>query len=199
MAESAPVPTLQEFIACCEAECEFLVRDYGFARLPTPTEYNPYSVCFRKEPLGVDVYGENWGATASCDLVRGGDRLYLGLLVPAQQRDTRKRKKARPGQLAQVQAIAQTLKLHADDFLRGDTARFDLALAEWKRITRPRKISDAQRLERQRQQALTAAGHASKRADHAEVVRLLEPYEAQLTTHQKKLLDMARSRLQKGD
>ena len=26
----AQTPTLEEFLACCDAECQFLVREYGF-------------------------------------------------------------------------------------------------------------------------------------------------------------------------
>src|SRR5215510_9229541 len=118
-------------------------------RLSSPLEFNPYSVRFRKGELGVDVYGESYGETASCDLVRGEDRLSPGLLVPAEMRTPHKRKKSRPGQLAQIREIAALLKLHASDFLRGDTGRFDSALAEWRRITRPREVTEAHRLERQ--------------------------------------------------
>jgi hypothetical protein len=192
---SDPVPTLAEFLACCHAECEFLVREFGFTRLPSPLEHNLYSVCFRKGDLGVDVYGENWGATASCDLRRKEDRLSLGLLIPAAQRAAPRRKRARRGQLDQIKDIAVQLKLHAADFLGGDARRLDAALAEWRRVTRPRPISEAQRLDRERQQAVTAAGHASKRADWAEVVRLLQPHEDALSLHQRRMLEIARARM----
>ena len=176
-------------------EFEFLVRDYGFELLPSPKEYNEYSVRFRKGELGVDVYGENWGQSASCDLLRGKDDVYLGFLVPAEQRQASKRKRANPGQLAQVQKLAAVLKRHASDFLSGDLTRFEAALAEWRRITKPRPITEAHRMERERQQALTAAGHASKRGNHAEVVKLLEPYADTLSLHQRRLLDEAREKL----
>lgn len=157
-------------------------------------EYNAYSVRYRKGELGVDVYGESWGETAACDLVRGEDRLSPGLLVPAAQRRAPRRKEGKRGQLAQVQAIAELLQRHAADFLRGDCSHFDTVLKEWKRITRPRPMTEAHRLERERQQVLTAAGHASKKGDHAEVVRLLEPLESSLSPHQRHLLEMARER-----
>lgn len=198
MNASSRTPTLEEFIACCQAECEFLIREYGFVQLASPLEYNSYSVRFRKGEFGVDVYGESYGETASCDLVRGEDRVFLGLLVPAAQRVAHKPKGAHTGQLAQVQAIAIRLKLHASDFLRGDSSRFDSALAEWRRVTRPRPVSEAQRLDRQRLQAVTAAGHAIQRADYAEVVRLLQPYADALSPHQRRMLEMARNRLGKG-
>ncbi len=198
MRASTRVPTLAEFLACCQTECEFLIREYGFVLLASPLEHNRYSVCFRKGELGVDVYGETYGETASCDLVRGADRLALGLLVPVAQRATRERKGAPLVQLAQVQGIATQLKLHASDFLRGDSSRFDSALAEWRRISRPRPVTEVQRIERERQQAVTAAGHAIKRADYAEVVRLLEPYADALSPHQRRMLEMARNRLEKG-
>jgi hypothetical protein len=192
------VPTLAEFIACCHAAFEFLVREYGFVLLASPREHNIYSVCFRKGEFGVDVYGETHGETATCDLVRGGDRLPLGLLVPVVERKPHERRRARPGQLAQVHDIATRLKLRASDFLRADSSRFDAALAEWKRVTQPRPVTEAQRIEQQRQQAVTAAGHASKRADYAEVVRLLQPYADALSPHQRRMLEMARNRLGKG-
>jgi hypothetical protein len=53
-------------------------------------------------------------------------------------------------------------------------------------------------MERQRQQALTAAGHASKRADHAEVVRLLQPYACALSPRQRRMLEVALNSLEKG-
>jgi len=187
-----PTPTLEEFLACCASECDFLVRDYGFERLTTPVEYNEYSVRFRKGEFGVDIYGENWGKTASCDLVRGEEQLYLGLLVPVAERQSKKPKREAPGQLAQVHTIAARLQQYASDFLRGDTSRFDVALAEWRRITRPRQVTEAHRLERERAQAVTAAGHANKRADYAEVVRLLEPHAAGLSRHQRQMLETAR-------
>lgn len=161
MGASTQVPTLSEFLTCCELECEFLVREYGFVRLHLPREYNDYSVRFRKGEFGVDVYGETYEETASCDLLRSEERLYLGWLVPAAERQARKRKGARPGQLAQVHDIATRLRLHASDFLRGDSSRFDSALAEWKRVTQPRQLTEAGRIERERQQAVAAAGHAS--------------------------------------
>ena len=198
MDASTRVPTLAEFIACCQAECEFLAGEYGFVLLASPREHNRFSVRFRKGEFGVDVYGEGYGETASCDLVRGEDRLPLSMLVPAADRGAHRRKRARPGQLAQVQRIATQLKLHASDFLCGDSSRFDAALAEWRRITQPRLVTEAQRIERERQQALTAAGHASKRADHAEVVRLLQPYADGLSPHQRRMLEMAREKLGKG-
>ena len=192
-----PTPTLAEFLACCDAECEFLVREYGFERLDSPMEYNEYSVRFRKGELEVDVYGENWGQAASCDLVRGEERLYFGLLVPPSERQPQKRnpKRVRPDQLAQVRNVAAILQRHASDFLRGDCSRFDLALAEWKRITRPGPITEAHRLERERLQAVTLAGHASRRADYAEVVRLLEPHADALSRHQRRMLETARDKL----
>jgi len=194
MSQSVDIPSLEEFLACCDVECEFLVREYGFERLAEPREFNEFSVRFRKGDLEVHVYGENWGEAASCDLVKGGEELFLGLLVPAAERQTPKRRRRGPGpgQLAQIRVIATRLKQHASDVLRGDFARFDAALAEWKRITRPREVTQAHRLERQRQQALTAAGHASKRGDHAEVVRLLEPYADGLSPRQRRMLDAAR-------
>lgn len=179
-------------------EGEFLVRDYGFEMLSAPLEYNPYSMRFRKGDLEVDIYGEHYGEAASCDLVRGKDNLYLGLIVPADKRQAPKSKRVSAGQLAQVQNIAARLKLHASDFLRGDLTRFEAALAEWRRITRPREVTEAHRKERERQQALTAAGHASKRGNHAEVVKLLEPYANTLSLHQKRLLEVARHELEQG-
>jgi hypothetical protein len=192
---SPPIPTLEEFLACCDAACEFLVHEYGFVRMATPMEYNPYSVRYRKGELGVDVYGESWGETAACHLVRGEDRLSPGLLVPAAQRPAPRRKEVRRGQLAEVEAIAELLQRHAADFLGGDCRHFDSVLKEWKRITRPRPMTEAHRLERERQQAFTAAGHASRKGDHAEVVRRLEPHESSLSPHQRHMLEIARAQL----
>jgi hypothetical protein len=193
--DTSNTPTLEEFLACCQAECGFLVREHGFVLLDTPMEYNQYSVCFRKDELGVDVYGENYGKAASCDLVRGEDRIDVGLLVPVAERGVRP-SGARPGQLGQVQRIAMQLQRHAVDFLGGDLKRFEAALTEWRRVTRRRPVSEAQIRDRERLQAVTAAGHASQRANYAEVVRLLQPYEAVLSLHQRRLLEMARNKLQ---
>jgi hypothetical protein len=87
------------------------------------------------------------------------------------------------------------LKDHAADFLSGDVRRFDAALSEWKRVTRPRPVSEAQRLDRQRQTAVTEAGHASRRGNYAEVVRLLEPHAKELSQHQLRMLETARQKL----
>jgi len=193
--EPIQLPTLAEFLACCDVACEFLVREYGFERLASPLEHNRYSVRFRRGEFEVDVYGESYGQTASCDLVRGEERLYLGLLLPLAERQTKKRTRVRLGQLAQIQDIATQLVRYASDFLRGDSSRFDSALAEWKRVTRPRPLTEAQHMERERQVAVTAAGHASKRADYAEVVRLLQPHVNVLSPHQRRMLDIALGRL----
>jgi hypothetical protein len=187
-------PTLDEFLACCRAEFEFLASEYGFERLAEPREYNDFSVRFRKGELEVHVYGVNWGQGTMCDLFRGKDELFYGFLVPAADRESF-RKKARPGQLNQIHAIAAILRSHATDFLRGDFGRFDAALAEWKRVTAPRPITEAHREERRRALAVTSAGHASKRGDHAEVVRLLEPFANALSARQKRMLDEARDAL----
>ena len=158
-------------------------------------EYNEYSVRFRKMEFEIDIYGENWGASASCDLIRGDDNVYLGLLVPAAARTASRAKRTRPGQLAQIQTIASRLREHAADFLSGDVRRFDAALAEWKRVTRPRPVSEAQRLDRQRQTAVTEAGHANRRGNYAEVVRLLEPHARELSQRQLRMLEAARQKL----
>jgi hypothetical protein len=188
---------LGEFLDYCRVECEFLVRDYGFERLVAPLEHNRYSVRFRKGEFEVAIYGETYGLTASCDLVRRGERLPLGLLLPPAEPRRHKRKRVRAGQLAQVQEIATQLNLHASDWLRGETSRFDAALADWRRRTRPRALTEAQRIARQRQQAATAAGHAMKGGGYAEVVRLLEPHSEALSPHQQRMLDVARDRLGK--
>jgi len=193
-----PTPTLAEFLACCHAEFDFLVREYGFERLAAPREYNEFSVRFRKGELEVHVYGESWGQTATCDLLRKGEDLSYGFLVPASERG-KKRKGARHGQLAQVRSIAIRLRQHAEDFLRGDVGRFEAALAEWKRITRPRPVTEAHRLERERAQAVTAAGHASQRGNHAEVARLLQPHAAALSPHQRRMLETALDKLRGAD
>src|SRR4029453_16579436 len=91
--KSPPHPTLEKFLECCRKECEFLVSEFGFAILSLPMEYNEFSVRFRKGELEVDIFGENWGKSASCELVRGKDSLYLGFLVPAQERQTPKSKR----------------------------------------------------------------------------------------------------------
>jgi hypothetical protein len=114
--ESTPTPTLEEFLACCDRECEFLVRDYGFERLSSPKEYNEYSVRFRKMELEVDIYGENWGATASCDLIRGEDHVYLGLLVPA----------SRPVSIASQTHKAGTARSDSHDCLTAEGLRCGL-------------------------------------------------------------------------
>lgn len=186
-----PVPTLEEFLACCREACGFLVEEFGFTLQAATREYNEYSVCYRKGELGVDVFGENWGQSASCELLRGKDELYLGLMVPVAARAVRSRKAAPLDQLAQVRFIAERLKLHAADFLRGEMTRFDAALAEWRRVTRDRPISEIQRLDRQRQTALTEAGHANRRGEHAEVVRLLQPYAGSPSSHQRRMLEAA--------
>lgn len=195
MGESIRIPTLEEFLACCRSEFEFLIGEHGFAPWTPPEDYNRFSACFRKGELGVDVYGENYGENAACDLVRGEDRLFLGMLIPAEARAARGRKRRRPGQLDQVRNLAALLRLHASDFLRGDLSRFEPRLAEWRRMTRPRPVTEAHRLERARQLALTTAGHASKRGDHAEVVRLLGPYTESLSPHQRRMLEAARAKL----
>jgi len=127
-------PTLEEFIAACDSALSFLVRDYGFVRLARPMEYNRYSVRFKKGELEVDIYGESYGGSAECQLVRGSDRVYLSLLLPPSARQPRPQ-----GQLAQIAAIASELRQHASDFLGGDPARFDAWLAEWKRTHPPAK------------------------------------------------------------
>lgn len=198
MVDEPETPTLDEFLACCEAAFSFLVDDYGFQRLATPREYNNYSVRYRKGELGVDIYGEGWGKYASCDLLLGDAELSPGLLIPASQRTQPARRKKPLGQLDQIRLIAETLKIHAADFLSGDLRRFDAALAEWRRITRHRPVTAAHRLERERQQAFMAAGHASKRGDHAEVVRLLEPFEDHLSLHQRRMLATSREKLRAG-
>ena len=186
---SQPTPSLDEFLAACDAACEFLVRDYGFTRLAEPREYNPYSVCFRKGELGIDIYGENWGQNASCDLLRGKEDLYLTLIIPASERQPWPK-----GQLAQINEIGVRLSQHASDFLTGDMTRFDAALTEWKRVTKHRPYTDAMRHERDLSTAVTEAGHASKRGEYAKVVELLEPHESELSQHQKRMLDEAREK-----
>ena len=124
----ADTPTLDEFLAACDAAFSFLVREFGFQRLSSPMAHNRYSVRFKKNEFEVDVYGESYGNSADCQLVRGNDRLYLGLLLPRSAQTPRPE-----GQLAQVVAIAEELRQHASDFLAGDAARFDAWLTEWRK------------------------------------------------------------------
>jgi hypothetical protein len=121
-------PTLDEFIAACDTAFAFLVSDYGFKRLGKPMEFNRYSVRYKKDELEVDVYGESYGGSAECQLVRGDDRLYLSLLLPPSAKTPRPE-----GQLAQIAAIAEELRQHASDFLRGDATRFETWLSKWRK------------------------------------------------------------------
>ena len=195
MKERAQPPTLDEFLACCRAEFEFLVSEFGFEQLAEPREYNDFSMRFRKGEQEVYILGENWGESASCELVRGKDELYYAFLLPAAVRQARGGKRRVLGQLEQIRAIAGYVRNHASDFLRGDFVRFDAALAEWRRMTAPRPITEAQREERRRASDVSLAGHASTRGDHAEVVRLLEPHASALSARQKRMLDEARKAL----
>jgi len=192
--EPPPIPSLEEFLACCRAECEFLVHEYGFQLLDSPREYNAFSVRYRNGEIGVDVYGENWGQNASCELFRGKDELNLFLLWN-EEPPPKKRKRAVLGQLEQVRNIADFLKRQASDFLTGDFTRFDPALAEWRRMTQPRQLTEEERRARRLQQAVSVAGHALKRGDHAEVVRLMEPHENELSPHQRQMLETARRQI----
>ena len=198
MAKPTEPPSLEEFLSHCQAKCQFLVSEYGFELLPTPREYNQFSVRFAKGEFEVDVYGENYGQNASCDLIRGTDHLALGFMMPVEERQPKKLRKVINGQLAQVDDIADRLKRHASEFLRGDTQRFEAALAEYKELTKPRPITEEQRAERARDQAIAPAGHAAKRGDYAEVVRLLEPHAAFLSPHQRQMLETAKARLGKA-
>lgn len=121
-------PTLAQFVSACDAMFGFLVRDYGFHRMATPMDYHRYSVCYRKGDLEVDVYGEGYGTLTACALLRGDDRLDLGILLPAEARHP-----LPMGQLSQVAAIASQLQQYAADFLRGDLTRFDTALLGWQK------------------------------------------------------------------
>ncbi len=194
----APIPSLEEFLDCCAVAFGFLVSEYGFERLDTPREYNQFSVRFRKGDLAVEIYGENWGQSASCDLLRGKDNVYLGYLVPASERSKGKPRRTPLDQLSQVRKLAEVVRLHAADFLSGDLGRFEAALAEWKRITAPRPYTEEHRRERELRTAVTEAGHASRRGQDAEVVRLLEPHLDSLSRHQRRMLDAARERLAKA-
>lgn len=190
MKKTGPIPTHAEFIGACDAAFAFLIIEHGFERAKEPREYNEFSVRYRKGELGVDVYGEGWGKYASCDLIRGKDELSLGLLFPREQR------KALPaGQIAQVHELAARLKELGTDFLTGDFARFDAAVAEWKRVTAHRPVSEATLLERAIATAVTLAGHAAKSGNYAEVIRLLEPHESALSVHQLRMLREAREKL----
>src|SRR5262245_45648855 len=135
--EPEPRPTLEEFLTCCRTACGFLVTEFGFTLLDSPREYNEFSVCYRKGDLGVEIYGENWGENASCDLLHGKEELDLVFLVPRQEPRPRTRKHPRPGQLEQVQHLAGWLKDHASDFLGVDLTQLDADLSEWKQITKP--------------------------------------------------------------
>jgi hypothetical protein len=193
------IPTLEEFLACCHTACEFLVSEYGFELIDSPLEYNAFSVRYQKGEFEVDIYGENWGANASCDLVKGNQRLYLGLLALADPEPPPRRARAKRNQLEQIHQIADLLKLLASDFLGGDTKRFDSALMEWKRISKPRQLTEAEKAARLLQSAVSAAGHAQKREDYAEVVRLLSPHERTLSPHQRQMLATARERIASQD
>jgi hypothetical protein len=184
------IPTLADFIGACDASFAFLILEYDFVRAAEPREYNPFSVFYRKDNREVEVYGEGYGQYASCDLVIDEDHLDLVFLIPAAER------KALPkGQLAQVRELAARLRQHGADFLAGDTGRYATALAEWKRITTHRPVTEAHRHERELNTAVTEAGHASKRGDYAKVVQLLEPFAHELSPHQRRTLDDARERL----
>lgn len=192
-------PTLEEFLRHCHERCVFLVSEYCFELLPEPREYNEFSVRYRKGEFEVHVYGENYGENASCDLVRGTDRLPLGFMMPVEERKPPKLRRVIRGQLAQIDDIADRLERHASEFLRGDIQRFDAALAEFKELTKPGPpITEERRQERAREHAIATAGHAAKRGDHAEVVRLLDPHAAHLSPRQRQLLETARARLGKA-
>jgi len=128
----ADIPSLADFIGACDASFAFLILEHGFARVAETMDHSPFGARYRQGERAVDIYGESYGKTAACSLLRGTDRIDLVWMLPAAER-----KKLPNGQLAQVAALAEQLKQHASDFLSGDTARYDTALAEWK-SKRPR-------------------------------------------------------------
>jgi len=184
-------PTLEQFTEACRRECAFLITEYGFQEMPEPREYNQFSVCFRRGPFGVDVYGEGWGEFARCDLIHAGEHLGFGSLVPNEALPPRPRRSP-PDQLEQIAIIGPLLRAHCTDFLVGDLTRFTTALTRWKEITRQRPVSQAQRDQRAFDTACSQAGHAFKRGEYGRVIELLAPHAARLGRHHAAMLEAAR-------
>jgi hypothetical protein len=132
VSESNSIPTLAEFRGACDAAFAFLIIDFGFERVAETTAHSPFGLRYRKAELGVDIYGEGYGTSAACSLLRGADKLDLVWMLPPAERMPLPK-----GQLAQVAALAAQVQQYARDFLSGDLVRFDAALAEWQR-NRPR-------------------------------------------------------------
>lgn len=194
------IPALRDFIATCREQFAFLESHFQFLLLPTPREYNAFSVRWRRGEFGVDVYGEGYGTSASCDLLIGeSDVVSLGLLIPPSERSAPRPKKQRPDQLEQVRILAHLLQVHAADFLGGDRQRFDATLKEWRRVRAPQRQTPEDIVNKARRVAGTEAGHAFKRGDFAKVVQLLEWHEGHLSRRQRSMLIAARSKHRDAD
>lgn len=130
MTPDTPIPTVEEFRIVAREAFQFAVA-HGFTEVPAlrwPDDQ--FQIWFRRGDEFIIISGEGWGSTASVDLEHiSGVELPVIYLVPPESRPKRSKHKWRnSSQLSQIREQALWLKLHGNDFLSGDLARF-LSLA----------------------------------------------------------------------
>ena len=121
---SIPTPTLEEFLNEGRRALAFL-KDFGFEEIPAPGHraLDPFQLWFCAGDRFVIVSGESYGASASIHLEhRSGVRTSEISLVPRESRPPQRR--ARTGQLRQIDEAAQRLRAFSEDFLAGRLDRF---------------------------------------------------------------------------
>ena len=118
-------PTFEEFKSVCREAFGF-VAAHGFRDVPPQRTPNAFQVWFCRGDEFIIVQGEGHGAVASAHLEHvSGVELPIIYLVPPEARPPKwKRGMPQPSQLEQVRRESSWLRLHGEDFLRGDLQRF---------------------------------------------------------------------------
>jgi hypothetical protein len=165
---------------------------------PDDAERNAFSVRLGNTTTVIEVQGINYGAAAWTKVLRAcdADSDYYGFpiyqLLADRNPGRRAARKKRPaGQHADIFRDAADIIEHAQDVLQGDFTALETIVEQRNREEKERLARAPSPQQRKANTACSAAGHAFKRGDYNEVVRLLEPHLELISAAQRRRYELA--------
>lgn len=196
------VPSQQELIDAIRVELAFLVDTYGFREVTHQTEQhiNPYSVLYRKNQISVLVEGVSYGFSTDCQIIvemdsprRVSENINLGYLMmlrtPHLLEPTYPEKR---GQLTQLPRLAEGIRTAALDIITGDLSRLE-DIKQF--ITKEQEKAKSEYRQREIARIDAKSQEAFHNGNYQEVIDLLSPLEAELSSATRKRLELAHRRL----
>jgi hypothetical protein len=191
------VPSEEEFKDAARREFGFLKSEFAFKESHSPfKDNNPYSIFLHHKNAFVYIEGLSYGYSLGVQIgklgIRGNvkERFSLDYVVGLRRSDFLEPKfPAKRGQIEQMKSAAFLLKECANDFLKGDFSALPEVIRYQKEVQdKSRREYEAAKQKRIGIQA-SEAFHAK---DYKKVIKLLSPFEKQLSAAEQLMLSQSR-------